>query len=917
MDQSSVFISYRRLDGEFVRYLDAELRANGRKVWVDWADIPPGSLDFQEEIKSGIDQADALIAVLSPDYLDSEYCLMELEYAHRSGKRLVPIIYRDIHQQNIPHSISHINWVYFNQSDSFETAIEKTEQALDTDYGHVTTHTRLLLRAREWEAAAHDRSLLLRGNELRRAESWIRHTKDKRPSPIELHNIFIRTSRNATNGRRLRTLAASIVVALILVLAVFAFYQRYQAIQSERIARSLVLGSSSLVVLDDNNTDLAIALALGARELGGETEIANERALAIVAYAPGTRRVLSGHSDTVRSVQFIPNSHHVISGSQDDSVIVWDYMTGEIIYTLTGHTGDVRSVAVNAEGTQAVSGSSDNNLIVWDLATGEIIQTLRGHTRRIRGVDFSPDGKMIISAAEDGNVNVWSSVSGNLILTLPQPTDAGFALSVAYSPDGATALVGYSSGLVVWWNILSQAPVKSFQQHTGWVESVVFTPDGQHALTGSRDLEVHYWDLINETYIPLLGHTDWVLHTDISQNGQYALTSSEDETIRIWDLNLGIEIQRFEGHTNGVWQATFSLEDLPDNSKPQHIISGASDGDVRLWDVNSQDQASRLNADAHSQIIALAVVDDGLTFGTSGGRLQHWKTSAESPESLSGGHLFSSINTVISSEDGDIIISGASDNTLVVWNETDIAQRFEGHDSPITAAAFTNDEQWILSGDESGTLILWDINTAEIIRTFNEDGENHSNRINGIAIDGNRAATAADGNTILLWDINTGNNIGRLEGHTESVNDLVFDDDGIYLYSVSDDESIIMWDMETSSIFRRFLGHTESVFSIDYFNTDDNRTYLISGAGDLTVRVWDVQTGQELRRFEGHTSRVTQVFFTSNGEQAVSAGLDGTIRFWRIHNSADLVVWTEANRYVRALAPEECAIYQANELCES
>jgi WD40 repeat protein len=57
----------------------------------------------------------------------------------------------------------------------------------------------------------------------------------------------------------------------------------------------------------------------------------------------------------------------VISGSDDDTLKIWDAETGMEVATLTGYSDSVTSVAVTSDGSRAVSGSADSTLAVWDL----------------------------------------------------------------------------------------------------------------------------------------------------------------------------------------------------------------------------------------------------------------------------------------------------------------------------------------------------------------------------------------------------------------------------------------------------------------------------------------------------------------------------------------------------------------------
>lgn len=65
----------------------------------------------------------------------------------------------------------------------------------------------------------------------------------------------------------------------------------------------------------------------------------------------------------------------------------------------------------------------------------------------------------------------------------------------------------------------------------------------------------------------------------------------------------------------------------------------------------------------------------------------------------------------------------------------------------------------------------------------------------------------------------------------------------------------------------------------------------ISSASDSPSRLWDLKAGLLLQTMVGHSEKVVAVALTANGEKALSASSDGTIKVWStdVHSRYDVM----------------------------
>ena len=241
-----------------------------------------------------------------------------------------------------------------------------------------------------------------------------------------------------------------------------------------------------------------------------------------------------GHTAPIHSLSLSQDGKILASGSQDNTIKIWDVAGEKLIKTLKGHTAPVWSVVLSHDGKTLVSGSQDNTIKIWDVETGTVRHTLTEHSDVVYSVALSPDERTIASGSQDFTVKLWNAETGELIRTLSQPEGHRNTVSaVAISPDGKQVASGSWEKNVKLWDLRTGRLLRTYIGHTDKVTAVTFINDRTLA-SGSLDRTLRIWDTQTEKVQVIQdAHADAVLSVTARPN-QRLISTSRDKTIKLW-----------------------------------------------------------------------------------------------------------------------------------------------------------------------------------------------------------------------------------------------------------------------------------------------------------------------------------------------------------------------------------------------
>lgn len=260
--------------------------------------------------------------------------------------------------------------------------------------------------------------------------------------------------------------------------------------------------------------------------------------------------VLKGHSASVCCIAFSPDDSRIVSASGDDTIRLWDLSSGKQLMKF-GLFQDI--VSFSPDGRQIFS-ASENRICVWDAQTGAKLRERKSTTKGTTKLSFSLDGTRLARIGDTG-VQVFDSASGACTFEVnplghysSTPTLGRFSfstrievLSVALSLDGTRIFGGLSdSNIRIWDSSVPRRPKTYEHDHYKTIKGVAFSPDCSRICTwGMDDHHIHVWDLsTGRILITLKGHSQSskVQSVAFSLSSTHIVSGASDTAVRIWEL---------------------------------------------------------------------------------------------------------------------------------------------------------------------------------------------------------------------------------------------------------------------------------------------------------------------------------------------------------------------------------------------
>ncbi|WP_414623430.1 TIR domain-containing protein [Calothrix sp. CCY 0018] len=907
---TQVMLSYAEEDRATMEKIRASLRREGITVWTNTTDIKTGE-EFWNSIQEGIEKADNLVYLLSPNAVKSINAQRELDIAVSLNKRIIPLLVQKTDNLELPFSLQGLQYIDF--TDNLEEAHYQLDESqllkiLYEDAAYYNEHKILLTKALKWKRQNNNPSILLRGYNLRSAETWLEVAQKRtQHPPTPLQSEFI---------------TASLQQPPLESLDVFVSYSRADSDLARKLNDTLQLQGKTTwfdqesiasgsdfqeeiyggIKASDNFLFILSPRSVNSPYCNSEVEYAaslNKRFVTVLHREVNTSDL---HPELAK-VQWID-----FNSNQKD----FNANFNQLLRTLETDREHIRSHtkwSQRALEWEDKDKSNDlllrgNEFVIAQNWLEETEQQNKKPSATVFQKDFIQASENAIEALEKQEKHRQESM---LLLQEEKikEAEARLAEKKKSSRRQKAFLVATSMACVIavgfglksqlaeeeaekaqkdQLNSVSRISLILSQQNlkfdalfeaikAGKLIQGLIKKEGLAKNLKTQSLilralqDAVYEDGFREQN-RLIGHEGTVFDVAWSPDGKKIATAGGDGKIKLWNLN-GKKINCTKvGNYSEVYSVSFNRD-----AKTIAFTSSEING---LWNISKKTiQQTKLTGDKKKlttvnspggKIIATASGDNTVKISNKqGGFLQTLK-----------GHN-GSIMSIKFSPDGKTIATASEDNTVKLWSLSDKKlKKLQGDNkAEFWSVAWSPDGKTIASGRADNTVKLWTKKDGEW--KFIPTQIKHDGAVSSVSFspDGKTIASASKDNTIKLWN-NQGKFLRDIGKHNKPVWSLAWSPDGNTIASASGDNTIKLWNKDGKKL--QTFPHKGTVWSVAW--SPDGNT-IASASSDNTVKLWN-KNGKEIQTLKGHTASVASVAWSPDGNMIASASNDNTIKLWNI-----------------------------------
>jgi WD40 repeat protein len=843
-------------------------------VWVDVDGIRDGEV-FPEALRRAIESSDSFVFVISPDSVRSSFCEEEVEHAASLNKRIVPLSLRPVPDEELPVEVRFRNWVPAGADEEFDGTVERLVTALDTDLEWERQHSRLTIKALEWEQAERDRSFLLRGADLRSAEAWLAAGADKEPGPTALETEYLVAGRRAAT-RRQRGLAigSAVVAAVAIGLLIFALISRSSAVNQALTSDAERVGAQAV---SQKNLDLAMLYAVAGVKLQNRLETRSDL-LTVLQHNPDAIRLIRPSRNEITSLAVDPSGRLLATGDSGgvvrfESMSRWTpegpavHLPGVILqgmaFSPTGRSLAVLTATQSSATPVGSARSGSTTLYAIDTATHKVRRLGSWHIPIALRPDpsaalaFSPNGREIAFALasprpdgslRSGTLSMLDGSTGRPIWRRKYPLRPRQAtLEPQFSSRGLLVSSGQQGQTLLWdartGRVERRFPVGGLPSVSADGHTIALAANSPSLINARTRIAVIDLRANRYRYLPATLSDASVRTVALTPDGKTIVGATIHGDTYVWDTASGSISYTIAAPPGAIGTAAL------DPARRTFLV-GSRDGSVTAFDLGG---LHRL------------------------GRAFQWNAPGQS--------CLSYPCFIVNRQSEEMATDQADGSVALIDLRTlRLAATLPARNGPLAPAiAFFPDGRTLLTGGSAGRLTVWDTRSHRVLRTVEVGAPVVGADVspNGRLIVIQTQAPGSPGSVVQVRPAAGGKQLwrGRVPDGASGVN---FSPDGRKVAALgccTSLSTVISWEARSGRpLFRRDLSNHATAIAF----SPDSRTLAV-GTENGQALLWDARHGTAAARpLHVATASIAGMSFSPDGKLLAVSSTDESTTLWNL-----------------------------------
>ncbi|KAL6940089.1 TOR complex subunit lst8 [Hanseniaspora vineae] len=294
------------------------------------------------------------------------------------------------------------------------------------------------------------------------------------------------------------------------------------------------------------------------------------------------------------------------------------------------------------------------------------------------------------------------------------------------------------------------------------------------------------------------------------------------------------------------------------------LVSAGYDHTIRFWEALTG-VCSRTIQHPDSQVNRIEITNDKKYLAAAGNpnvRLYDITSTNPNPVTSFEGHK-GNITSIQFQQDNKWMVSSSEDGTIKVWDvRAPSVQRNYKTGSPVNEVVIHPNQGELLSCDQDGKLKIWDLSGNKCSTTIVPEDVDTPLQSLSVASDGSMLIAGNNKGSCYVWelpnhtDATTLNPVTKFRSHTKYITKVLISQDSRHLATCSADHTARIWDVadkQNIQLESTLDGHQRWVWDCA-FSADS--AYLVTSCSDHYVRLWDLSTKEVVRQYNGHNKGV-------------------------------------------------------------